>query len=214
MAEPRHCTDTPKEDTPAGSHAYERRNVERRASVGGSAEQSLTLRASSKGGGCLSPRHRKGAAAKTVCVWGVCVVIKGKVSQVSRRVGEFDYVHRFDLRAPAWRMCVACACACILRCVGASGNPNPSRPRRKRVYPRREAFQELSDCTTSVERARSARTETPRRGGAARPAQPPRRALPLRRSCCCACCSHQRSRRPSFAVRQTRHGFGHEQQPV
>ena len=32
MAEPRHCTDTPKEDTPAGSHAYERRNVERRGS--------------------------------------------------------------------------------------------------------------------------------------------------------------------------------------
>ena len=33
MAEPRHCTDTPKEDTPAGSHAYQRRNVERRGSA-------------------------------------------------------------------------------------------------------------------------------------------------------------------------------------
>ena len=75
MAEPRHCTDTPKEDTPAGSHAYERRNVERRASVGGSAEQSLTLRASTivvKGvAACLLATGKVPRPKRCVC--GVCV---------------------------------------------------------------------------------------------------------------------------------------------
>ena len=128
MAEPRHCADTLKEDTPAGSHA---RSV-----------------------GAGSKRRSVGAKRR---------------SSSERRISNLSNTARYTNMPCRIQTEHVEVCAHIYCPLG--------RTRR----------------AEAAERARES---------ALRPF-----------ACCCACCSHRRSRRPSFAVRRARHGFG-QQQPI